>query len=114
MDKVEAKPLDSIKDRKVRSQIDELCREIRDAQESIRAYEAVKDEAMAKLKPLAKSLRLSRLRGDTWLLMRDTVERSKIVKEKLLSLGVSMKIIEDATETKTTEQVSVRANKEGE
>lgn len=102
------KPLASIGDKTIRTRIKSLCESIRQAQEEIAPWEAVKKDATEELKPLVKKARLTKVKGDGFYFYRTVQTRKTLSKEKLLELGVSMDIIEQATEEKEVESLTVR------
>lgn len=105
------KQLADIKDQSARRKLNRLCTEVRELQEQIKALEAAKDAAMAEVKPLLVTHRLTKVQGDGWLIVKTTSQRKTIRADRLIELEVPMDVIEKATEIKEVESVSVRGGK---
>jgi len=101
MTTIPGKPIDEIKDAKVRRQITSICEEIRETQTQLNALETIKDGLRDDLADLTRRARIRAIKitGPGWNMLKSTTKRSSISKEKLLDAGVGMDVIEEATVT---------------
>lgn len=96
MANVPATDISTIRDAAVRRKLARLCGDYRALTAEASAIDATKKALMAEIKPIAKKLRLDKLTGDGWQLIK-TKGKPSLKKELLLENGVSMDIIESST-----------------
>lgn len=106
---IEAKAVSEIKDLKAREEIKDLCQSVREANAEIDAYQAIKRKSLDRLMEISKKLKLRKVDGPDWTLLRVSTTNSKLSKEKLLKNGVSMEVIDASTEKSVSESIQVRA-----
>ena len=110
-----AVPLSAIKDRKSAEQLSSALIEYRSLTEQEALLAKAKKLLMIDVDALAKRIGIDRkVEGDGWTIAPIDRGRSTIKAERLLALGVSMKVIEAATVTTSAPGWDIRGKKERE
>jgi hypothetical protein len=102
-----AVPIADIDDER-QTKLDDICQQIVSLSDTIADLEREKKDLTSNAESIAKSLHLEKIQGEGWLLYKGKGGRKDIKAELLLSQGVSLKKIDNATVEKTWEFYAVK------
>lgn len=104
-------PIDAVPGR-LRKTLLEKCTQCRDLSDAINSMTADKKELLREIGELAEANRLTRVRGNGWLMKKGHGKSSTIQANLLVEQGVPMAKIEKATVTKTWDFYQVLGGKD--
>lgn len=105
-------PVSTLTDLIARDRLPALCREHRDLTEAKRSIEDRQAALMDEIRSLADTAGEPRIAGEGWKLAKASRTTTRIVPERLLENGVTMAVIKEATEVKTTNYWTLTGEKQ--
>lgn len=104
-------PLAAIKNAKNRAKLAELAAEYRALSDQKAAIEAAQKGLMDEIEPLRAATGFAKISGEGWDIVRVHQDRRSINRDKLLSNGVTLDVIEASTDVKPVDYTQIVAQK---